>query len=137
MPEKKFVFLKIALVLAGIYVIGSGLNIGLGGILTLGWGGSKDFASVTDEHAFLIQDSHVRFVGGVWTGVGLLLALSVTNLAKFKPLLYLAFVLVFLGGLCRLGQGHPEVTFHLPILGSFLAELIGMPLLAYWVSKSV
>lgn len=133
---KKLIFLKIVLVLTGVYVVASGLNIAAGGMLTLGWGGSKDFFTVTDQKAYLIQDSHVRFVGGVWLALGLFFIWSVTNVYRYLPQLLFACILVFVGGLCRLFQ--PDgATFHMPVLGSFLAELIGMPVLFIWLKKTV
>src|SRR5579862_8044521 len=99
MHPKKNILLKLVLVLGGCYIIGSGLNIALGGITTMGWGGQRDFVSVTNVQAYLIQDSHVRFVGGVWTAVGLLVLFSVSNLARYRPYLYPACALIFLGGL--------------------------------------
>lgn len=137
MNLKKLPPLKIVLFLGGLFIVLSGLNIGLGGIQTLGWGGQKDFLTITKPTDFSIQDSHVRYVGGLWLGIGLLFLVSVFRLVQFKSFLLFSFVLIFLGGVLRLFQGEPETTFRLPVLGSLLGELIVMPLLFYWVNKSV
>ena len=137
MNSKNIKAIKIVLLLAGIFIMFSGLNIGLGGIRTLGWGGQKNFVEVTNMNAFLIQDSHVRFVGAVWLGVGLFFILALTNLEKYKHQLYLTFVLIFLGGVMRLFQLHLEVTFGPYVVGSFIAEIVGMPLLYLWISRTL
>lgn len=137
MKPKTHLLLKIVLALMAAFIVLSGLNIGLGGIPTLGWGGQKDFFTVTKPTDYYIQDSHVRYVGGLWLGIGLFFFLSLTNLAKYKPLLLFCFVLIFFGGLLRLFQGQPATTFGLPVLPSLLAELAGMPLLFFWVQKAV
>jgi hypothetical protein len=84
MQPKKNLLLKIVLALTATFIVLSGLNIGLGGIPTLGWGGQKDFLTVTNETDYRIQDSHVRYVGGLWLGIGLFFFLSLTNLAKVQ-----------------------------------------------------
>jgi hypothetical protein len=135
--SKNLTALKIILVLIGLFIIGSGLNIGLGGISTLGWGGQKDFIEITNVRNFLIQDSHIRFVGGLWLGVGLFFLLAATNPPKYKQRLQFAFVLIFLGGILRLFQFHSEVTFGLPVVGSLIAELVGMPLMYWWTARKI
>ena len=135
--RKSLTALKIILVLAGIFIIGSGLNIGVGGIHTLGWGVQKGFIEVTNARNFLIQDNHVRFVGGIWLGIGFLFLLSATNPAKHKQRLQFSFILIFLGGVLRLFQFHPEVTFGPAIVGSLIAELVGMPLMYWWTARQI
>ena len=135
MKKKNTTALRIVLLLAGLFIVLSGLNIGLGGMNTLGWGGQKDFFQVTDEQPFRIQDSHVRFVGGLWLGIGFLFLLAITRVEKYIGLLKFCCCLIFLGGLMRLFQGHPEISFRLPVVGSLIAELVGMPLLYYWLGR--
>ncbi len=57
----------------GAVVIWLGLNISLGGIATLGWQDATEFFAITDAQVFVVQDNHVRFIAGVWTGVGVFL----------------------------------------------------------------
>jgi hypothetical protein len=137
MKNKKHIALRIILGLAGIYIILSGINIAVGGMPTLGLGGQKDFFKVTDLQPYLIQDSHIRFVGGVWMGIGLFFVTTAIQINRYKKQLLFAFVLIFIGGLSRLFQGHPEITFGKFIIASFIAEVIGMPVLYIWVSKTV
>lgn len=59
--------LRGVMALLGLAVVVLGLNIGLGGIRTLGWqGGAVEFLTVTDPALFAVRDSHVRFIGGIW-----------------------------------------------------------------------
>lgn len=137
MARANSIALRVVLVLAGLIIIFTGLNTALGGMLTLGWQGQTVFFQVTDEHAYLVQDSHIRFLGGLWLGIGLFFLLASTNLQKFKSALYLAFALIFLGGLARFSQMHIEVTLGPAIVGSLIAELVGMPLLYLWLARTL
>jgi len=137
MKTRKHIALRILLGLAGIYIVLSGINIAVGGMPTLGLGGQKDFFKVTDMQPSLVQDSHIRFVGGVWMGIGLFFIVCAFNIVKYKKQLLFAFSLIFIGGLSRLFQGHPEITFSKYIIGSLIAEVIGMPALYIWVNKTV
>ena len=103
----------------------------------MGWQGSTDFLQVIAEHEFLIQDNHTRFLGGVWTGVGMLLLVSAFNPKRFHPILNFVFAIIFLGGLARFTTMRSEVVFGPDIIGSLLAELILMPVLLLWVSRVV
>ena len=129
--------LRIVLFLAGAFIVFTGINIAFGGMLTLGWQGQTIFFSITDEHAYLVQDSHIRFLGGLWLGIGLLFLLSSTNLEKYQGPLNFAFALIFLGGLTRFSQMNLAITSGKEIIGSLIAELIGMPILCFWLSRAV
>ena len=63
--------LRVAMVLFGLAVIFTGLNRAYGGIATLGWQGRRTSPTVANQQVWLIQDNHTRFLGGVWTAVGL------------------------------------------------------------------
>jgi Domain of unknown function (DUF4345) len=122
---------------AGLFTMFTGLNRALGGIRTLGWQGSTEFLEVIARHEFLIQDNHTRFLGGVWTGVGLLMLLAPLNLRAAQPVLNFICAIIFLGGLARFTAMDASVVLGPDIVGSLVAELIGMPLLYLWVSKVV
>jgi uncharacterized protein DUF4345 len=140
MANASSIALRVVLVLAGLIIVFTGLNTALGGMLTLGWQGQTVFFQVTDQHAYLVQDSHIRFLGGLWLGIGLFFLVASTNVRKFRSALFLAFALIFLGGLARFTQMRPEITFGPEIVGSLIAELVGMPLLPllyFWVARSL
>ncbi len=135
--SKSSIGLRIVLVLAGLLIIVTGINVAFGGILTLGWQGANDFAVATNQQQFFAQDSHVRFLGGVWLSIGLLFVVSATNPIKFQAALRFALIATFIGGLARFGQMNLDVTLGQDVLGSLIAELVGMPLLYFWLSKIV
>jgi len=137
MANTSMIALRIVLVLAGVFIIFTGINLAFGGMQTLGWQGESSFFEVTNEHAFLVHDSHIRFLGGLWLGIGALFIVASTNLQKYRSALIAACALIFLGGLARFSQMHFDITFGPEILGSLLAELVGMPLLYFWLSKAV
>lgn len=125
------------LIVLGALNIFIGINIGFGGILTLGWQGQTKFLEVTNEYIYLMQDSHIRYFGGLYVGVGLFLLLAVTDLRKYQPALNLIFFLIFMGGLARFTMLRPDIIFGRDIIGSLLAELVLMPILYVWLSRIV
>lgn len=125
--------LRITLSLAGAFIVFTGVNIGLGGMATLGLMGSRDFFAVTDGAAFHVQDSHVRFLGGLWLGVGLIFLASAMRLQALKPTLLVCCTLVFVGGLARFSAMQFDVLFGPRLIGSLAAELLGMPALYIWI----
>jgi len=134
MTNASAIGLRVVLILAGIVIIFTGVNTAFGGMLTLGWQGQTTFFEVTDQHSYLVQDSHIRFLGGLWTGTGLLFIIASSNVARYQSVLKFAFVLIFLGGLARFSQMQLDITFGKDIVGSLVAELVGMPLLYFWLS---
>lgn len=129
--------LRVPLVLAGLLIMATGINIAFGGIFTLGWQGASDFAQVTNQERFLAQDSHVRFLGGIWLSTGVLFVISATNLARFHAALKFALISTFVGGLARFSQMNLSVTLGQDVVGSLIAELMGMPLLYFWLSMVI
>lgn len=123
------------LVIVGLFLIFVGINVGLGGILTLGLQGQVKFFEITNENAFAVQDSHIRFFGGLFGAMGLFMIIAVTNLRKFEMALKLAFVLIFIGGLARFSAMRFDIVFGKEIIGSLFAELVLMPILYIWLSK--
>ena len=127
------IVLRIVLLAVGAVMIALGLNVGLGGIPTLGWQGSTDFLSVTDAAAFAAQDNHVRFLGGFWLGAGLLMASGAFFLDRLRPTLTGIAAMVFVGGLTRLSAADPALITSAAILPSLAAELVLFPLLGLWL----
>jgi hypothetical protein len=119
----------------GLVIVWTGINVGLGGITTLGLQGSSDFIAITNPEAFAAQDSHVRFLGGLWLGVGLVFALAAFRLRALKPALQVLLALIVVGGLARFSALRPDVLFEPQIVGSFLAEIALMPLLLLWSTR--
>lgn len=129
--------LRVVLILAGLIIIFTGVNTAFGGMLTLGWQGQTTFFEVTDQHSYLVQDSHIRFLGGLWMGIGLLFIFAARNVERHQNVLKFALVLIFLGGLARFSQMQLDITFGKEIVGSLVAELVGMPLLYFWLSRTL
>ena len=137
MKNASAIGLRVVLTLAGIVIIFTGVNTAFGGMLTLGWQGQTIFFEVTDQHSYLVQDSHIRFLGGLWTGIGLLFIIASSNVEKYQSALKFAFALIFLSGLARFSQMQLDITLGKDIVGSLVVELIGMPLLYFWLSRTV
>ncbi len=108
-----------------------------GGISTLGWQGQTDFFEVTNKNIYLMCDSHIRFFGGLYFGIGLFLLLASTNLKKYQMALHLVFALIFLGGLARFTMMRFDIIFGPDIIASLLTELLLMPILFVWLTRIV
>ena len=128
--------LRVVLALAGAWIAFTGVNVAFGGITTLGWLGDRSFLQVTNPDDFRVQDSHVRFLGGLWLGIGLLFVLASLDPRQHRGGLSVAFAMVFLGGVTRLLGGDFATLLGPKVFGSLIAELVGMPLLFLWHSKS-
>ncbi len=133
---KQTKLLNIVVALTGFAIIILGLNIGLGGILTLGWQGARDFVTITDAPSFWVQDSHVRFIGGLWFGVGVTFLTGGFWLSQLRPTLMILCTLIAAAGLFRLSALRSDIILSADIAPSMILELVGFPLLAIWLLRS-
>lgn len=128
--------LKAILALVGLGIVFVGTNIGFGGIQTLGLQGDGPFIEITDPALFSTRDSHVRFIGGVWLGVGLLFVAAAFRLHPLRNAVLAAIGMIFVGGLARLSASDLGPLMGADLLPSLLAELLLFPLLALWIVKA-
>ena len=129
--------LRGALAVVGAFIIFLGLNVGLGGIQTLGWqGGAVDFLTVTSAAVFDVRDSHVRFNGGVWLALGLLMLAGSFAFQRLRSVLVALTFMIFVGGIARLSGGDLTLLLSSDIAPSFLFEIIIAPLLGVWITKA-
>lgn len=133
---KNNAILRIILVLIGATIMLMGVNVGAGGMRTLGWQISPDFIAIKDAVTFGIQDNHIRFIGGVWFGVGLAFLIGGIVLERMRPTLISLCAIIAVAGLFRLSAMDMDVIFSADIAPSLALELIAFPLLGYWLSKS-
>lgn len=132
----KIKLLNLVVVIVGAVIIFLGLNIGLGGIKTLGWQTTRDFVSIADAATFHAQDSHIRFIGGVWFCVGAAFLIGGFAMSRFRPTLIILSGMIAVAGLFRLSGLDSGVIFSAAIAPSMAFELIGFPLLAWWLVAS-
>ena len=123
--------------LVGAVIMMMGVNVGFGGIPTLGWLSPTDFVQITDAQTYGAQDNHFRFLGGIWFGFGLMFFIGGFKLDKLRPTLVCLCLLVGLAGLFRMSAMDMQILLSAAILPSFLLEIIGFPLLAYWLRRSL
>lgn len=128
--------LRAVLVVLGLVSAAVAINVAFGGFATLGWQGPRRIVAVTDPDTYLVRDSHVRFYGGLYLGVAIFLVAASGDLVRHRNSLLLVFGLIFAGGLARLTQSEPGVTFGADLGVSTLIELVGMPLLAVWLVRA-
>ncbi|MEM8650395.1 MAG: DUF4345 domain-containing protein [Pseudomonadota bacterium] len=125
--------LRTVLFVTGLVVAALGVNVGFGGISTLGLQGQTNFFAVTDQGAFDVRDNHVRFSGGIILAIGLMMMWSAFFLKRaVVPITLIAVTFVF-GGLARLSASDVSLLFSTDIFPSLIIELVGFPLLAIWV----
>ncbi|WP_342077110.1 DUF4345 family protein [Yoonia sp. SS1-5] len=128
--------LRPILFLTGLVITWLGLNVGLGGIQTLGWQGASGFLEITDAAVFAVQDNHTRFIAGVWTSVGVLFIAGAFALPQMRAVMLALIAMIFVGGLMRLTQGDSSLLLSGAIAPSLIAELILVPLLGLWIFKA-
>ena len=122
--------LNVVVVIIGAAIIFLGLNIGLGGIKTLGWQSTRDFVAITVAATFHAQDSHIRFIGGVWFAVGAVFVIGGFALRRLRPTLIILSAMIAIAGLFRLSGLDTDVLL-IPkgaVFDSFV--LSGIPLAA-------
>lgn len=132
MPINEIV-LRIILVVGGAFAVFTGFDFAAGGIRSLGLEGPVLSLTTTDTHALDARDSHTRFLGGVWLTVGLVFLASAVRLQALRVALLAAIVMIFVGGVSRFSTYEPQILFDPAITGALVAELIGMPILFFWV----
>jgi hypothetical protein len=129
--------LRAVLALLGAGIVFLGLNVGFGGIKTLGWqGGAGSFFTVTDAAVFAVRDSHVRFIGGVWLALGLLMFAGSFAFQRLRAVLVAFTFMIFIGGLARLSGGDPALLLGADLGPSFFFEIIVVPLLGFWFMRA-
>ena len=123
--------LRVLLALLGVVFTAFGVNVGAGGIASLGLQVDPSFVASSDPAAYAIQDSHVRFMGGVFTCVGLSFVWGAMRGPQAYGFLMLLSAFVTVGGIFRLTGMLPGAVWP-----SFGAELILMPALAFWLNRT-
>ena len=132
----KINLVNLVVMIVGAAIIFLGLNIGLGGIKTLGWQSTRDFISITDAAIFHAQDSHIRFIGGIWFCFGAVFVIGGLAMRTFRPTLIILSAMIAIAGLFRLSDIDSCAIFSAAIAPSIALELIGFPLLAWWLVVS-
>lgn len=101
------------------------------GVLTMMGIHDPLFANLNLPHSALL-DSDLRFLGGVWLGLGLTVLATVRSLEKHFVLYRILWGMIFLGGVGRLISmfiiGLPPV----PFIAFTVLEIAGAPIFVYW-----
>jgi hypothetical protein len=79
-----------------------------------------------------VLDSNLRFLGGVWLGLGLAMLWTVPVIEQQATVFRWLWVAVFLGGVGRLLSWLLIGTPPRPYIGFLLLEIVGAPLFIYW-----
>ena len=84
------------------------------------------FAALNLPHSALL-DSDLRFLGGVWLGLGIAVLSTLHSLEKYFAIYCILWGMIFLGGIGRLLSilviGLPPV----PFIGFTALEIVGAP----------
>lgn len=128
--------LRAVLVATGLVVALLGVNVGFGGIGTLGLQGPTEFFEITNQKVFDIRDNHIRFIGGTLIAIGGLLAYCGFRFEFAGTAVPIVALLFVTGGLSRLSAADASILVGSDIAPSLLIELIGFPLLALWVMRT-
>jgi hypothetical protein len=130
LTDAHHLFLRAALAVTGLATIAVGLDNALGGIDTLGWQGPTGFAVALDPGAFAVRDSHVRFLGAVWGGAGVVFLAASLWLAPLRQAVAVLAALAALGGLARFSSMGPREMLDAGLGLPLAIELVVFPALA-------
>jgi hypothetical protein len=128
--------LRSSLALAGALTVFVGIDNALGGIATLGLQGPTDFIGVTNLDAFKVRDSHVRFLGAVWLGVGLIFLAGSVWLDRLRLVIATLCGLAMLGGVARFSSMGLAEMFDAGLAAPLIAELVVFPLIGLFALRS-
>lgn len=128
---------RVILIVVGAVIVLIGINVGGGGIQTVGLQGTRDFLEVTNDYRYQLQDNHVRFLGGLFGAMGIFLVFATTNLTRYQSRLQLVFIFIFIGGVARFTSLRPDIVFSPDIIASAITELVLMPILYVWLPRVV
>ncbi|ODM72834.1 DUF4345 domain-containing protein [Bradyrhizobium elkanii] len=103
----------------------------LTGIITM-LGVSDPLYASSGVPALPVLDSNLRFFGGVWLGLGLVLIWLVPRIESEGVLFRVVWGGIFLGGIGRLLSMLMVGLPPLPFVGFTALEVIGAPLFVYW-----
>ena len=80
-------------------------------------------------------DSQLRFLGGVWMGLGLAAAALILRIEKQTDLFRALWGMIFLGGVGRLLSLMMVGVPWPPFIGFTVLEVVGAPLFVWWQSR--
>ena len=129
------ILFRLVVALSGAIVLVLAFNVLVGGVATAGWFGERPFFTVTDDAQYRLIDSHVRFLGGLFAATGFVFLLGALNPMKYAQALYVVFAGIFLGGVARFAKPDMEAFLSSDVGSALAAELVLMPLLAFWLSR--
>lgn len=82
-----------------------------------------------------LLDSHLRYLSGILLAVGLSFWSFIPAIEKKTVAVRALTILVFIGGLCRLGGMIATGESSLPIVLALMMELLVTPALCLWQSR--
>jgi len=84
-----------------------------------------------------ILDSNLRFFGGQWAGLGLVMLWLVPSIERRTALFRTLWGAIFLGGIGRLLSMAAVGAPPAPFIGFTALEIVGAPLFIYWHHRVV
>ncbi len=114
-----------------IFLIILGLVPTITGALTMMGIHDPLFADLNLPHSALL-DSDLRFLGGIWLGLGITVLATVRELEKHFPLYRILWGMIFLGGVGRLISMFVIGLPPAPFIGFTVLEIVGAPIFLYW-----
>jgi hypothetical protein len=104
------------------------------GIITMAGVADPLYASLDLPRSPLL-DSNLRFLGGVWLGLGLAMLYLVPSIQRQTVLFRALWGAVFLGGIGRALSAMLIGLPPVPFIGFTALEIIGAPLFIFWQTR--
>jgi len=83
----------------------------------------------------VLLDSSLRFLSGVWLGLGLALLWALPHIERQTTLFRALWGMIFLGGVGRLISMAALATPPAPFIAFTVLEIVGAPLFVWWQAR--
>ncbi len=127
--------LTIVVFLSGLAIMAIGGGVGLGGFRTLGLQIDPDFFEVTNKAVFDVQDSHTRYLGGIFFMAGIVFVIGAFRIEKFRTSLIVLCLMIAGAAVFRFLGGDANLLSR-ELMPSLMLEILFAPLLAFWLWRS-
>lgn len=124
------------LFILGVAVVITGIGPSFGGLDGYVAAVIGTDAIVPSTRTYLIESSHISYIGAVWMGIGIMFMMASLNMAFFRSMIQYSFVLMIFGGVVRLFMTDGDVLYSQEILIPLIIEIIVTPILLVWFSKN-
>jgi hypothetical protein len=83
----------------------------------------------------ILLDSNLRFLSGVWLGLGIAMYWTLPDIDKKRALFRALWGMIFVGGIGRLISMLVLTLPPAPFIGFTALEIVGAPIMVFWQAR--